>query len=177
MKFPPHKYHELKYHLLGQTLLCGVFMGFVLLLMGVLSSNSVEWAVGATSLASSAYGVFVVPHSVVAQPKRILLAYFIATIIGLLFHAILGYFSLKISTHFEATMGSHLFWALSALAVMFTMLVMMLSGAQHPPATGIALSMVSDVSNWRIFCAIWISVLVLVAIRKIFSHRLRDLVE
>ena len=176
MKFPRHKFHELKYHLFGQVLLCGLFMGLVLFIMGMFSSSSVAWAVGATSLASSAYGVFVLPHSVVAEPKRILLAYLIATIVGLLFHAILGYFSLSITDH-ALTFDSHFFWILSALAVAITMFFMMLFGAQHPPATGIALAMVSDVNNWKAFAGIWISILILVAIRGLFSKYLRDLVE
>ncbi len=176
MRFPRHKFSELKYHLMGQTFLCTLFMGFVLLIMGIFSGDSVAWAVGSTSLASSACSVFVTPFSAISRPKKILLAYGIASVVGLIFHAVLGYFSLKVSGNFYSV-DSHFFWVLSALAVAATMILMMFLGAQHPPAAGIALSMASNISNFRIFFAIWVSVLVLIAIRLIFSKHLRDLIE
>jgi CBS-domain-containing membrane protein len=176
MKFPRHKFDELKYHLLWQTVLCAFFMGFVLFIMGLLSKNSSEWEIGATSLASSAYSVFALPKSVVAEPRRIFLAYVIATIVGLSLHFVLGYFVVDLSSQFMF-LDSHFFWVLAGVAVALCMLFMMIFGAQHPPATGVALSMVIDVHNWGVFWGIWISLLVLLALRIGLSKQLKDLVE
>jgi CBS-domain-containing membrane protein len=176
MKFPRHRYHELKYHLLWQTLLCAFFMGFVLFIMGLFSGGTGTWEIGATSLASSAYTVFALPKSVVSEPKRMFLAYLIATVVGLILHFVLGYFVANLSSQFSF-IDSHFFWVLAGLAVAISMLLMMFFGAQHPPATGIALSMVIDVHNGGVVLSIWLCFLVLIAIRVGLAKYLRDLVE
>ena len=176
MKFPRHRYHELKYHLFWQIILCAFFMGFVLFIMGFISKNSEEWEIGATSLASSAYCVFALPKSVVSEPKRIFLAYLIATVVGLILHFILGSFVANLSMQF-AVIDSHFFWALAGIAVAISMLLMMLLGAQHPPAIGVTLSMVIDVHSGGVVLSIWICLLILIALRVGLSKYLIDLVE
>ncbi len=176
MKLTWKRFDELKYHLIWQTALYAVFMGVMLFIMGLLSKNSAAWDIAATSLASSAYAVFALPKSVASEPKRMFLAYVIATAVGLLLHFALGYFIVALSDHFRF-LDPHFFWVVAGITAPLSMVLMILFGAQHPPAVGIALSMVIDVHTGMGFLGIWISFLILMAFRLGFAKRLRDLVE
>jgi len=177
MQFPFHKFHELKWNLVWQSLACAFYMAFVLFVMGVSASNSLMWAAGASSLASSAYSVFAVPQSLVAEPKRILSGYVIGCTVGTLVHFLFKYFLQGQLFSPVENLDPHFFWIFAAISVVATLVLMVLWGAQHPPAVGMALIMVMNVSDPRMFLGIAVSIVVLVGIRKFFSKQLKNLVE
>src|SRR3989338_7331948 len=63
-----------------------IFLCVVLVMFYSVAKSDVLWAVGASSLASSAYIVFSKPQSATARPARFMLAYVIAILCGMFMH-------------------------------------------------------------------------------------------
>ena len=175
MYIPTNKFSEIKWNLLWQPAVCMLYMAAVLFFMGVKSGNTAIWAAGASSLASRAYCVFVVPKGIVSHPLRIILGYLIACLIGMLLH--LGLTAVYHNINLHDVTNTHFFWVSAALSVGLSMIVMVFAGAQHPPAAGMSLVMVMDVNDARMFGVIWISIILLVLLRCLLRNKLKNLLE
>ena len=130
--------------------------------------SNVAWAVGAGSLASSAYLVFAKPSAVSAHPLRLIVAYVLAIVCGMTTHY-LG------DTFLLAKLGYLWISVLAAFAVVVTILLMLWMKADHPPAVGMALVFVIDLKDYRTSVIVLSAITVLVILKLALGRWLRDL--
>lgn len=164
------------FHLLIQSLAAIIFMFLVLYSLDKVLATNLIWAAGASTLASSAYIVFGSPHIPSAQPHRILFGYLIAMVCGYFLQFLsndtthLNYF------YANPTYQRHVFEVAAALSVGLSFILMLLLRCSHPPAAGLAVVMVLEISNFKAIAVISLGALLLVLIRWIFAKQLRPLI-
>ena len=145
-----------------QTIFIVVFMLFVMvaLIYGRTKPMDVLSAIGASSVAASAFIVFALPASQVSMPHRIFGSYVIAIICGISWHFLIPY----INDIFPiGAMPARC--VASAFSTGCTMLLMAMLDFEHPPAMGLALGLVMDVwDDWTLFIVI-IAVLMLCVLK------------
>ncbi len=153
-----------------------LFMLMVLFSLNTVLADDLIWAAGASTLASSAYIVFGSPKAAVAKPYRMLTGYAIAIVCGYLLQLIANDFchGSYLCSHPEHKI--HVFEAAAALSVGLSFLLMFILRASHPPAAGLAVVMVLDISNPAAIAVICGGALLLVIIRWLFAKKLRPLV-
>lgn len=135
MKHKPHVRHYL-----FQTCLGTVYMIAVLCILDHVSTSTVMWAIGASSLASSTFIVFTKPHAPLTETVHMIGAYLLSILIGMLcaqFNHVAHVF-LSANT---------LLMCAGAIAVGLTIFLMSYLRLQHPPAVGIAL--VLAIEPWK----------------------------
>ena len=117
-------------------------LSILALLLILLVMDVVLRAVIVVAIASSAFIVFVTPHSAASRPRRVIGGHVVASAIGS------GLAMLYLVSGFgEMVAGSHLAVDIMAvLSVGMSILVMVLTDTEHPPAAGTALGLV--VSGW-----------------------------
>ena len=167
---PSFKRYWLRFFI--QTLFIVVFMFLVMLTLiyGSTKHMDVLSAIGASSIAASAFNVFALPSSPVAMPHRIFGSYIIAIISGMGWHFV----SPDLSKDLILSLTCSRCLA-SALSAGTTMLLMALLDFEHPPAMGLALGLVMDIWNdWTLFVVL-IAVLALCAIKILLRSWLIDL--
>ena len=154
------KAHTRVYSYLFQCGLATIFLIAVLLL-----HDAVLRAAIIVAVASSAFIIFVVPDSVAATPRRVIGGHVVAIIIGTVFAAISG-------PHEES---SYYVDIMAALSVGLSILVMVTTNTEHPPAAGTALGLV--IHGWSIPAVVFVlvSVLVLSIIRIVLRHKMVNL--
>lgn len=164
------KYH----HYIWQPLLLVLFLASVLALFYWGASSSILWAVGAGSLASSAFITFGKPSAVARKPLNILVSYFVAIAVGILCRFIIE----RAMPHCSVIFDVNTFcWTgfFAAFSVGFLMLVLSALRVEHPPAAGIALVLVLDVKDYQTLIIILFSVIMLSILSGIFGRWMRDL--
>lgn len=131
-------------------------------------ASDVVWAVGAGSLASSAYIVFSKPSAVSSHPLRLIVAYVVAIVCGMATHYI-GNIILSLTNQF--------FWVafLGAFAVLITLWLMLWLHVEHPPAVGMALVFVIDLRDYRTSIIVLGAITVLVILKTALQPWMRDL--
>ena len=154
------KAHTRVYSYLFQCGLATIFLIAVLLL-----HDAVLRAAIIVAVASSAFIIFVVPDSVAATPRRVIGGHIVAIIIGTIFAAIAG-------SHEES---SYFVDIMAALSVGLSILLMVSTNTEHPPAAGTALGLV--IHGWSVPAVIFVlvSVLVLSIIRIVLRHKMVNL--
>ncbi|MDF1795806.1 MAG: HPP family protein [Coxiellaceae bacterium] len=153
-------------------------MGYVLLtlfLLDIISESPLLWAVGASSLASSAYLIFASPCTATASAKRLIGAYFIAIVCGI----VVRHLSVFLMNHtgqmfIGITHDPHMYWLSGTVSVGLSMMFMLIFGMEHPPATGIALILVIDQRSYQAIIAIFLLAVLLAIIKAILRKRLCD---
>ena len=144
-----------------QCVLATLFLVATLLLMDVVLRTAIVVAV-----ASSVFIVFVMPHSVAATPRRVIGGHVVAVVTGGLFSAVAG-----------APMDSSraALDVMAALAVGLSILVMVATDTEHPPAAGTVLGLV--IHGWSLSSVAFIlsSVLILSTVRALLGRRLVNL--
>jgi CBS domain-containing membrane protein len=166
-----------KKHVIGQTVAAVVFVALVLLAMNLVSSNAALWAVGSSALASSAYIVFALSKGPAAMPRSIVGGYFIAGIVGWLFHITLVSLYGWVANHNLLQAHPNVFWITASLSVGVSMLLMIILECQHPPAAGVALVLVLNVHEIAPVMVIFTSAVVLATLRWLLGNRLVSLVK
>ena len=133
--------------------------------------HDVLGAVGSSSLAASIFIAFTFCASPVSHPKRMILSYFIAIVLGAC-----GYkLGMAIGIHDKMLSYMLTFQIIGGLVVGLTMLMMVLFNLHHPPAAGLALGLV--IEHWRISTLfVIIGTILLVSLMKhLLRHRLVSL--
>ena len=174
MKWHLDRYYVM--HLLLQCLSATAFMWLILMGLDQVVSSQLIWAAGASTLASSAFIVFVLPDAIVAKPFKIIGSYLIAMGCGA---AIRGLAMAVCAIFPQCTAGiphSHLFEIAAAVAVGLSLLVMVLCRSEHPPAAGLAVVMVLDIRTPIALVIILAGAIILAMIRFIFRRKLLNLV-
>ena len=115
------------------------------------------------SIGASAFIVFAMPKSVAARAKNILGGYCVGLLCGL-FSALIPH-AHHVSSAFVAS-----------FAVGLSMLVMVITDTEHPPAAGIALGVAIRGFSWGVMVTSLVSVFVLTVIHYLCRDSLKDLV-
>jgi hypothetical protein len=168
---PPFKYYF--FQLFGATL----FICAVLFVMDTYSVSHIIWAVGASSLASSAYVVFMHPHGLAAKPKNIFLAYTMAVIVGEIIRAMMLWYGASCHLPFNTIAANHHFWFAAAISVTTVMILMATFDIEHPPASGIALVLVVELCRHDIVDMIYGFMLLICIIQLICRPYMRNLLR
>ena len=109
---------------------CGLATAFLIAIL--LPENAVLRAAIVVAVASSAATIFVVPNSVAATPRRVVGGHVVAVVVG-------GAFSTVAGVPGEST---YLVGVMAALSVGLSILVMVSTDTEHPPAAETALGLV-----------------------------------
>lgn len=162
-------------HLFVQALSATAFMWLTLMGLDTVISAQLIWAAGASTLASSAFIVFVVPSAVVAKPFKIIGSYIIAMVSGAFIRGVAYLICIAFPLCVAGVPHTHLFEVAAAVAVGLSLLVMVLLKSEHPPAAGLAVVMVLDIHTPIALAIILTGALFLAAVRYIFRHKLMNL--
>lgn len=163
------RFHRTYWNYIWQPLIIFIFLTVILnIFLFTEYSSNVVWAVGVGSLASSAYLVFAKPSAVSAHPLRLIVAYVLAIVCGMLTHYV---------GESVLTLTHHYFWIsfLAAFSVVITLLLMIWFKAEHPPAVGMALVFVIDLKDYRTSIIVLGAITILVVLKLALSRWLRDL--
>lgn len=178
MKFHWAKHLKVtKWRLSWQIVCAMIYVIITLVVLDILSESPLVWAVGSSSLASSAYLVFASPCSSNSKSTHIVGAYFVAILCGL----VVRHISAFVFTHtgtilFGLTHDPHMYWLSGTLALGLSMYLMLSLGWGHPPAAGMALILVIDQRSYQAVIAIFLLALLLGVFKWIFGSRLCDVV-
>ena len=179
MKHPWHSELKIsKWHFILQLLAAVVYVLFVLITLDVISSSPIMWAVGSSSLASSAYLIFATPASPTAAARRLVGAYAVAIICGIIIRHIASWLMSDSGVMLLGlTHDPHMYWLSGAASVGVSMFFMLLLRLQHPPAAGMALVMVIDQRSYEGILAIFFLAVLLAIIKLILRKYLCDVAE
>ena len=166
--------HQLQRFL--QILATTAFILFTLITLKHYSTDRVSWAIGATSLASSATILFFTPDSESANIRHLLLSYAIALAITL---ALRGISSLIVesSSWIRAIPPFTLMLVMVFVAIFITLTFFSLLHITHPPATGIALAMAGNEPNYVVFALILLLALILAIIKMLSEKYLENIID
>lgn len=151
---------------IGQCFIGFLFMSIVLFALGkVTPHDSALWAIGAGSLASSTYLVFVTPKQPHSDFFQMFFSYLICAIIGVTGNLIL----INVNS---------LFWkdVIAAFAVGLSLFTMSRAELRHSCAAGISVMLALELRNEYPVIVILALVLLLSAIRACLKSKLRDLI-
>ncbi len=158
---PSRIYEELRLfwkNYIIQSFLASITMFILLLLL------SMEHIVVISSIGSTAFIVFAMPKSATARPRKVIGGHLTGLFSGSLCSSILH------PIHFPPILTY-------SLAVGLSILLMIITDTEHPPASGTALGIAITGFSFSIACSIIVSVLILSGIHKILEPFLEDLVE
>ena len=123
------------------------------------------------AIASTAFVLFISPHSSSATPRHALGGHFAALIVVNVLSVAVG------SEIGERLIGDTpvLFAFYAALGVGITMLAMAITDTEHPPASGTALGVVAHGFDWGLVFFVATVVVMLVAVHRVFRSHMTDL--
>ena len=159
-----------------QILATTAFILFTLIILKHYSTDRVSWAIGATSLASSATILFFTPNAKSASNRQLLLSYAIALAITLALRGILPLI-IQSSSWMQTIAPFTLTMVMIFVAMFITLTLFSLLHITHPPATGIALAMAGHEPTYFVFVLILFLTLVLAIIKTVFEKYLEDIVD
>ena len=122
-----------------------------------------------TAIASSAFIVFMAPHSRMSSPRRVIGGHSIALVVGLVIGVIVHDWA------GEPFTSSLITDVAAALGVGIVMLVMSATDTEHPPAAGTVLGLILAPSPLSNGALVIVAALVLTSVRTLFSRWLIDL--
>ncbi len=149
-----------------QSLLATVTLVIILTFVEVLTHAAIIAALG-----SSVFIVFAMPHSVTAQPRRLIGGH----VVGLLSGSLCYYVFLTGPLGQLAANWEFMLWFVSALSVGLSIFIMTVTNTEHPPAAGTALGIVAHEWSYQIVVFILLAVISLAVIRRLLRSYLRDL--
>ncbi len=148
-----------------QSLLAVIAIAIILYFVEVLTHAAIVAALG-----SSTFVVFAMPHSISAQPRRLIGGHIIGLISGSIF-----YFAFLNGPFGElAANWEFISWGVYALAVGLSIFLMAITNTEHAPAAGTALGVVAGWS-YPIVVFVLASAVSLAIIRRLLRRYLRDL--
>lgn len=123
------------------------------------------------ALASTAFVLFLMPHSITATPRHAIGGHLVSASIGVLFSLIIS------GTAGAGHEVAHSFASgvLAAGAVGVAMLAMALSDTEHAPAAGSALGFAITDFDWVLYLALIASVVGMTLIQQFMMPRLREI--
>lgn len=123
------------------------------------------------SVASAAFTIFVFPDSIASTPRRVIGGQIVAILAGAIFFAILHTSTLESAAETINLVPS----VAAALAVGLSILIMVATNTEHPPAAGVALGIVIDPWQWSAIAFVLIGALALSIIRAVLRPKMINL--
>ena len=123
------------------------------------------------AIASTAFVLFITPHSDNAEPRHVLGGRLSALVIGSLMALVVD----------SSVIGDWLadydaaFVVYAAVGVGLTMFVMAATDTEHPPAAGTALGVVAHRFDWGRVLFVTVAVLILAAVHRALRSKMLDL--
>ncbi|MDF1653562.1 MAG: HPP family protein [Coxiellaceae bacterium] len=176
MKLSWHRHVKISgFQMTWQLVLAIIYVLVTLIILDIISESPLLWAVGSSSLASSAYLIFSSPCTASASAKRLVGAYFIAIVCGY----VVRHLAILVMHHsgvmlLGVTHDPHMYWLSGSVAVGLAMLFMLIFGMEHPPAAGIALILVIEQRSYEAIAAIFLLAVLLAVIKTLLRKRLCD---
>lgn len=170
------KIKDIRYNLIWQPLLCMLFMYLVLWTLHSVAHEWLLWAAGASSLASTAYIIFVTPDAYVAKSSRVIGGYFIALVVSELVGYLFRQAFHLLGDNYLAITFPHIYWLSAILAVGISIFLMVILDLQHPPAAGLGLVTILDVQSFYVLFVLFASAAGLSLIRQLLGKRLKNLI-
>lgn len=148
---------------------CG--LSTVALLVILLVEDVVLRAAIVVAIASTAFIVFVIPHSVASSPQRVIGGHVVAVIVGSIFSALL----LIPELGELATDSKLILDAIAAVSVGTSIFLMVITNTEHPPAAGTTLGLV--VGGWTFSAVVFIltGAVILSIVHMLLKPRLTNL--
>jgi len=149
-----------------QSLLAVVTVGIILYFVEVLTHAAIVAALG-----SSAFIVFAMPHSITAQPRRLIGGHVVGLLSGTFcYYAFLTGPLGRLAAGWEFTT---LF--VYALAVGLSIFLMAVTNTEHPPASGTALGIVAHAWSYQVIIFVLACAIGLAIVRRVLRGYLKDL--
>lgn len=168
--FDPKLKGHLASYILQIVLATGV-LAVALLAEDIVSGGAVSRGIIVAALGSTAFILFITPHSNAARPRNALGGHLIALMVGTVLGALVGSETVRqFLTGGELHLGIE-----AALAVGLSMFLMAVTNTEHAPAAGTAMAVSAHSFTWKLALFFMISVLLLVAIHQLLRTRMRDL--
>lgn len=162
---PQFRIYWFRFFIQTSLIVIFVFLVMMALVYGRAKPMDVLSAIGASSIAASAFVVFALPAAPIGLPHRLFGSYVIAMLSGIVWH----YLGCSIGTEHLA-MSTPVRCLASALSAGTTMFLMAFFDFEHPPAMGLALGLVIDAwDDWTLFVVI-VAVLVLCTIKLLIKR-------
>lgn len=149
-----------------QTLIVTLIVFILLLVADSLSEMTVI-----ASLGGSALTAFSFPSKINSKPRYMVGGYIIGIIAGITFHYCNAYLDISAGNIF----GKPTYIFTCAFVVGITMFVMVVTNCAHPPAAGIAMSLVLDEHIWMTAFIAFISIIVISGAQQLLKKYLKDL--
>ncbi len=143
------------------------FLAMVALFI-VLATLSLQHIVIVASIGASAFIVFTMPGNSTAKPRNVIGGHLIGFTTGSL-----CWFACKLC---PCQLEPLVKLAMYSIAVGLSILLMVITGTEHPPASGTALATVISGFSFKILVALIVSTCILSLIRHILRSYLKDLV-
>ncbi|MEX2598335.1 MAG: HPP family protein [Dehalococcoidia bacterium] len=134
------------------------------------AGGALNRAVIVAAVASTAFILFITPHSKGSRPRRVIGG----PLIGL---AVPGALALLAPGLVDVIVSSHplLFILYAALIVGVTMFLMAATGTEHPPGAGVALGVVAHGFSWQLALFVAGGVAIMVCLHWLLRNELKDL--
>lgn len=149
-----------------QSLLAVIAVAIILYFVEFITHAAIVAALGA-----STFIVFAMPHSVTAQPRRLVGGHIIGLICGLICYFVFIAGPLReIITNLE-----FIRWLVYALSVGLSIFLMAITNTEHPPAASTAIGIAAHTWSYQTIIFILLYAISLALVRRILRRYLRDL--
>ncbi len=139
---------------------CALAAGTMAAILSIV--DAIDRAVIVAAIASSAFIVFVTPHSPMARPRHVIGGHLVALLVG----TAATFLHLEVGVHFVIE---------GAVVVGVSLFMMAATDTEHGPAAGTALAVVIGGFSWSLAVLLGTSVIVLVAAWWLLQKYLHDL--
>lgn len=150
-----------------QSLLAALAVGIILLIFRTLSGDIIIVA----ALGASTFIVFAMPHTIPAQPRRLIGGHAVGLLAGTISHLLfINYGIGSIGLSYEAV-----YILAGALAVGLAIFLMTVTNTEHPPAATTALGIIITGLSYKEALFIMLTTVCLAIARRLLRDRLRNL--
>lgn len=149
-----------------QSLLAVLAVAVILYFVEVLTHAAIVAALG-----SSAFIVFAMPHTITAQPRRLIGGH----VVGLICGTIIYFIFLNGPVGEIAANWQFINWVAYAIAVGLAIFLMTITNTEHPPAAGTALGIAAHEWSPEIALFVVLSAVGLAVTRRLLRRHLIDL--
>ena len=160
------KFAENKFRYIAQCILTTLALLPILMILDIFSSLTVIASFGASSFIA-----FTMPHAQVSRPRFMIGGYIMGIIAGTSCHGLSKL--IVYSNHIVLESNADIIF--SALAVGLAIFLMVITDTEHPPAAGIALSLVMNEWNMLIVSVILLGILLISSLKALLKPSLINL--
>lgn len=149
-----------------QSILAVIAVLIILAFVEVLTQAAIVAALGA-----STFIIFAMPHSVVAQPRRLVGGHIVGLVSGLLCYFVF------LTGPLDAILGGWkiTLWFAGALSVGLSLFLMAITNTEHPPGASTALGIVVQQWSYEVIIFVVVFAVCLAVTRRLLQKFLRDL--